>query len=338
MARPFGWLIVAEPTDQLDIETAELRSQLNVVRRFDEERSRFDADRMARRLAELDAFREAGLWNVRVLVGAADVEQLNVIAPMLVGAADLTSHPYRLRGPDRAMDLADALAATASYPADQAAVPFSATAGVLAALAGLPRREVPGMRILDVGYFDVTAEQPGDDWITLGTILDGKDRGVGAFGVPLSTLNRHALVTGATGSGKSQTVQAPARPAHQGQDPVAGDRAGQVRVRLDRRPDRRFRRRADAHQPSRPWSRAARGQPARARTRLPGPGPHRHGQGAVPGRVRRQGTVPADHVAGAAAGLRVLRLGPGERLAASPVPSYPPPSRRWPSFRPPPSR
>src|SRR6185437_33096 len=88
MARPFGWLVVAEPTDQLDVETAELRSQLNVVRRFDEERSRFDADRMARRLAELDTFREAGLWNVRVLVGAADLEQLNVIAPMLVGRAD----------------------------------------------------------------------------------------------------------------------------------------------------------------------------------------------------------------------------------------------------------
>ncbi|HEX9625233.1 MAG TPA: ATP-binding protein [Streptosporangiaceae bacterium] len=207
MARPFGWLVVAEPTDQLDIETAELRSQLNVVRRFDEERSRFDADRMARRLAELDAFREAGLWDVRVLVGATDIEQLNVIAPMLVGAADLTSHPYRLRGPDRALDLSDALAATGSYPADSASVPFSATAGVLAALAGLPRREVPGVRVLDVGYFDVTAEQPGKDWVTIGTILDGKDRSVGEFGVPLATLNRHALVTGATGSGKSQTVR-----------------------------------------------------------------------------------------------------------------------------------
>jgi hypothetical protein len=162
---------------------------------------------MARRLTELDAFREAGLWNVRVLVGATDIEQLNVIAPMLVGAADLTSHPYRLRGPDRALDLADALTATASYPADGASVPFAATAGVLAALAGLPRREVPGMRVLDVGYFDVTAEQPGEDWITLGVILDGKDRSVGEFGVPLATLNRHALVTGATGSGKSQTVR-----------------------------------------------------------------------------------------------------------------------------------
>ncbi|HUC59115.1 MAG TPA: ATP-binding protein [Streptosporangiaceae bacterium] len=207
MARPFGWLVVAEPTDLIDAETTELRSQLNVLRRFDEERSRFDADRMARRLAELDAYREAGLWNVRVLVGATDIEQLNVIAPMLVGAADLTSHPYRLRGPERAMDLADALTATYADPSDGGSVPFSATAGVLAALAGLPRREVPGVRILDVGYFDVTAEPLGEDSIGLGVILDGKDRPVGDFGVPLTTLNRHALITGATGSGKSQTVK-----------------------------------------------------------------------------------------------------------------------------------
>ncbi len=207
MARPFGWLVVAEPTDLIDAEIAELRSQLNAVRRFDEERARFEADRMTRRLFELDAFREAGLWNVRVLVGASDVDQLNVIAPMLVGAIDLTSHPYRLRGPERVMDLADALAATSASPADGSAVPFTATAGVLASLAGLPRREVPGVRVLDVGYFDVTAEPPADDEISLGAILDGKDRQVGELGVPLATLNRHALVTGATGSGKSQTVR-----------------------------------------------------------------------------------------------------------------------------------
>ena len=38
-------------------------------------------------------------------------------------------------------------------------------------------------------------------------ILDGLDRPVGEFAVPLPTLNRHALVTGATGAGKSQTVR-----------------------------------------------------------------------------------------------------------------------------------
>ena len=207
MARPFGWLVVAEPTAMIDAEIADLRAQLNVVRRFDEERSRFDADRAARRLAELDAFREAGLWDVRVLVGAADQEQLSVIAPMLVGSVDLTAHSYRLRGPERARDLADALAARSADQADDCAVPFAATAGVLAALAGLPRREVPGVRLLDVGYFDVTAEPADKDAVTIGTILDGQDRAVGQLGVPLATLNRHALVTGATGSGKSQTVR-----------------------------------------------------------------------------------------------------------------------------------
>jgi len=207
MTRPFGWLVVAEPTELIDAEIAELRSELNVLRRFDEEQSRFEAHRAASRLAELDAFREAGLLNVRVLVGAADAEQLSLIGPLLVGAADLSAHPYRLRVPERARDLADALAAKSADEADGSAVPFAATAGVLAALAGLPRREVPGVRVLDVGYFDVTAEPPGADDVIVGAILDGQDRPVGEFGVPLATLNRHALITGATGSGKSQTVR-----------------------------------------------------------------------------------------------------------------------------------
>ena len=58
------------------------------------------------------------------------------------------------------------------------------------------------------GYFDVTSETAGDGpAIELGAILDGQDRPVGAFRVPLATLNRHALIAGATGSGKSQTVR-----------------------------------------------------------------------------------------------------------------------------------
>ncbi len=207
MGRPFGWLVVAEPTDLLAAEIAELRNQLNVLRRFDEERSRFDADRAVSRLAELDAYGAAGLWNVRVLVGAADPEQLRLIAPMLIGSADLSAHSYRLRGPEAAMDLADALAAMSTDSADGARVPFAATAGVLAALAGLPRREVPGVRLLEAGYFDVTAEPSGPDEIAVGAILDGQDREVGEFGVPRATLNRHALITGATGSGKSATVR-----------------------------------------------------------------------------------------------------------------------------------
>ena len=207
MGRPFGWLIVADPTELLDAETAELRNQLTVLRRYEDEHARFEAGRAERRLAELDAFREAGLWNVRVLAGAATEQDLRLIAPVLVGSADLSAHPYRLRCPDGAQEFADVLATKLADPADSSMVPFGATAGVLAALTGLPRQEVPGVRVMRPGYFDVTSEVGGEQSIELGKILDGQDRAVGTLRVPLATLNRHALVTGATGSGKSQTIR-----------------------------------------------------------------------------------------------------------------------------------
>jgi hypothetical protein len=207
MTRPFGWLVVAEPTDLIDAEIAELRTQLNVLRRYDEERARLDVERSERRLAELDAFREAGLWNVRVLAGAASEEELSLLAPVLVGSVGLAGHPYRLRSAEGVHELADALVVKLADERDGSEVPFAATAGALAALTGLPRGEVPGVRVLEPGCFDVTSETRDGPSIDLGEILDGQDRPVGTFRVPLATLNRHALVAGATGAGKSQTVR-----------------------------------------------------------------------------------------------------------------------------------
>jgi uncharacterized protein len=216
MGRPFGWLVVAEPTDRLDADVAELRQQVTVLRQHDEERFRFDAQLAERRLAELDAFREAGLWTVRVLAGAATPDELALLAPVLAGAVDLGHHPYRLGPAQAARPLAEALAATAQGPEAGAAAPFGATAGVLTALAGLPHQEVPGLRVLDAGYFDLTSETgarpgpadgPATAPLSLGAILDAANQPVGEFGVPTPTLNRHALVTGATGAGKSQTVR-----------------------------------------------------------------------------------------------------------------------------------
>jgi uncharacterized protein len=252
--RPFGWLVVAEPTGLLDAEVAGLRAQVTVLGQHDEERLRSGTDKAKRRLAELDAFREAGLWVVRVLVGAAAPGELARLAPVLAGSADLGHHPYRLGTGLEPRSFASALAAKAEDRAAGAGVPFLATAGVLAALAGLPRREVPGLRVFGVSQFDVTSETgTGEIWtgeagtgeagtgeagageagmaetpagarggggtgarapgpgsgapVSLGVILDAQDRPAGEFLLPLQTLNRHALVTGATGAGKSQTVR-----------------------------------------------------------------------------------------------------------------------------------
>jgi hypothetical protein len=210
LGRPFGWLVVAVPTDLLEPEVAELRAESTVLRQHDEERARFGAERAQRRLAELDSFAEAGLWEVRVLVGAAGPAELALIAPVLAGSVDLGHHPYRLSaGAPAPARLAEALAAKYDDPASGARVPFPATAGVLAALAGLPRHEVPGLRLPGPAQFDLTSEAGGEGEPTagLGDVLDGQDRPVGEFRVPLATVNRHTLVTGATGAGKSQTVR-----------------------------------------------------------------------------------------------------------------------------------
>ncbi|ROO91107.1 DNA helicase HerA-like ATPase [Actinocorallia herbida] len=198
LGRPFGWLVAAEPRTEpeLDEEVRAVRHELRMARR--DEQGGFE--RLERRLAELDAYREGALWDVRVLAGAASHADLERVAPVLVGSVELGHHPYRLRTGRGAHTLREALAGA------EDGFPFSATAGVLAPLAGLPRREVPGVRVLDSGSFDVTSETPPGG-LVLGDILDGRDRPVGAFTVPLETLNRHAFVTGATGSGKSQTVR-----------------------------------------------------------------------------------------------------------------------------------
>jgi hypothetical protein len=212
MGRPFGWLLIAEQCGEqvLKDEVTDLQYELQVQRRGDDGLA---VERLERRMAELDAFQEAGLWSVRVLAGAASAPELDQIAPVLVGSVEMSHHPYRLRSGQRAVRFHEAVHVDTQ---DQdLKSPFIATAGALAALAGLPRREVPGLRVLDAGNFDVTSEvggEPGSpvdgrEGPALGAILDGQDRQVGTFTVPLPTLNRHVFVTGSTGAGKSQTVR-----------------------------------------------------------------------------------------------------------------------------------
>lgn len=280
LSRPFGWFVIADRCEEgaIDREIRDLQFEQQRYSRADH--LRLEADQAERRVSELETYGEAGLWNVRVLAGAASQEELGQIAPVLVGSVEMNHHPYRLRSGVRAIGFAAALAADAQLadarPGAAGAAgapgapgapepsgagggsgarmtsgargiagtrgvsgtrgmsgapgfrsPFAVTAGALPALAGLPRREVPGLRVVETGYFDVTAEtaktadtygarDAGGDAgtpvaalppIELGAILDGQDRRVGALTVPRATLNRHVFVTGATGAGKSQTVR-----------------------------------------------------------------------------------------------------------------------------------
>jgi hypothetical protein len=147
MRRPFGWLVVAEPTDLLAAETAELRTELDILGRHRNQRTGAAVERTERRLAELNDFADAGLWSARVLAGASSQDELGVLAPLLAGAVDLGLYRYRLRSGQGALRLADALSLHTQDAVDGAQSPFFVTAGMITALAGLPRLGLPGLSV-----------------------------------------------------------------------------------------------------------------------------------------------------------------------------------------------
>jgi len=86
--------------------------------------------------------------------------------------------------------------------------PFFASSRLVSALARVPAREVPGVRFTLRPRFDVTPEtEPSAHGITAGVVLDWNRMPAGPLPIPLTSLNRHVFVCGATGAGKSQTVR-----------------------------------------------------------------------------------------------------------------------------------
>ena len=86
--------------------------------------------------------------------------------------------------------------------------PFYASTDLIAALTRPPEREMPGIRLALRPDFDVTQEPAaGREAVDVGEILDRNHRPAGPLVLPLDSLNRHVFVSGATGSGKSQTVR-----------------------------------------------------------------------------------------------------------------------------------
>ncbi|MFR9793858.1 ATP-binding protein [Streptomyces sp. MB22_4] len=213
----FAWLVLAEPVpyERLERERGALAVRLPRLRqRESSEADRVAAERAEARYRELTRALATGVWNVRVLVGAERPESALASAALLCGAGDLDDLPYVLVPARCPVPLADALAvsapaATGSGP--PGTTPFIATAELVAALARPPERELPGIRTVAPNRFDVTADDPGEgavaDGFLIGDILDESLSAAGRLHVSRSTLNRHAFVCGATGSGKSQTVR-----------------------------------------------------------------------------------------------------------------------------------
>ncbi|MFI8883958.1 ATP-binding protein [Streptomyces sp. NPDC053813] len=213
----FAWLLLAEPLpyERLEQERAALSVQLPRLRqRENSAPDRVAAERAEARYRELTRARATGVWNVRVLVGAEQPGPALAAAALLCGSGDLDELPYVLVPVRRPVPLADALSTiipATDGPGPPGSTPFVAPAELVAALARPPERELPGIRTVAPNSFDVTsddtAEATATDGFLIGEILDESLSAAGRVHVSRSTLNRHAFVCGATGSGKSQTVR-----------------------------------------------------------------------------------------------------------------------------------
>ncbi|MEV7161392.1 ATP-binding protein [Streptomyces microflavus] len=208
----FAWLVVAEPLTADRLEQERMALGLQIPRLRQRENSAVDRlalERAEARHRELTLALGTGLWNVHVLVGGRDTDSTHAAAALLCGAGELDDLPYLLAPARDPATLRQALARTTLSAEVPGSSPFQAPADLVAALAGPPARELPGIRTIAPNTFDVTADDGdgAEDGFTLGRILDESLHPSAELRITRSTLNRHAFVCGATGSGKSQTVR-----------------------------------------------------------------------------------------------------------------------------------
>jgi uncharacterized protein len=197
-AGAFGWLVVAEPVSarRLGVLAEEIGLRQHVAER---EADRFperavEAQRLKERHSEFLRGESGGFWRITVLAGGTDEAGAARVAGLFCAATDLSGLPYAL-----------------SPAPPVKPEPFYGSTELLAALVRPPEAEVPGVRFALRPDFDVTPETQGTGiegtGIELGQVLDRNLRPAGPFTISTDSLNRHVLVCGATGAGKSQTVR-----------------------------------------------------------------------------------------------------------------------------------
>lgn len=224
VGQPFAWLVIAEPLTETVVD-AELLALANDIPRL-RLRENLETDRVALERAEA-RFRElsragiSGLWNIHILVGALTATAARSAAAQLCTAADIDRLPYALTPIATDQSIGTFEEAWFQQGArGQARSPFSGGTDLLAALTAPPAHELPGIRLLEANPFDVTPEDSARGGMDLGTALDRAYEPAGPFSVGRATLNRHAFVCGATGSGKSQTTRWLLEQMASSEDPV----------------------------------------------------------------------------------------------------------------------
>jgi uncharacterized protein len=196
---PWAIAFLAKPASELEIKKRIDEISLKVpglTQRSSQAEAARQLEYIEKELDLLDEIKSFGGWELTTFIGANSEALARSIAGLVAFTDDLLSFPVCFGRP---------LASSEQAVTDPSRHVMFISHQVLGALVHPPSVEIPGLRAYRAPQFDVVPEQTGD--IELGRILDMFDQPVGSLKVSRDTLNRHAFVTGATGSGKSQTVR-----------------------------------------------------------------------------------------------------------------------------------
>ena len=203
----FAWIVLASPIPTVEVRALSQALALQIPslrsKAGNSEQYAVDLEREEHRYRELRRAERRGLWSVHLLVGAPDADATRRLGALVCGSFHFDWLPYTLAPIGDTDSLATLL--EQSVDDELGTSPFEASTDLLAAVATPPRMEVPGVRLRRRPNFDVSPETTGE--VLLGTILDRAGRSAGSMPISHEALNRHALVCGATGSGKSQTIR-----------------------------------------------------------------------------------------------------------------------------------
>ena len=197
--QPFAWLSIAEPITTQRTQAALDDAHYEHTPHADDADKSLRAGLKARHLrawhTELAQTLAAGRWNAQFAVAGTDLSPTRRAARLLSACGDLHQIAYRLKPCDQPTNFAEILTRAG----------HDVSPKLLTAIARPPIREIPGVRMIEHPHLDLTPETEGP--IGVGAVLDSTGTPVGELRVSTATLNRHVLVAGATGSGKTQTVR-----------------------------------------------------------------------------------------------------------------------------------
>jgi DNA helicase HerA-like ATPase len=179
-------------------------------------------DLLQQHIERLQAARSGGWWRAAVYVAAESDAALETVTGALRGICsgrasaldplrDLRLPPWRVRPAaiqGQVLRLVPA-AGEQGHPLGPSydALATCVSSDELSVLVNLPRRDVPGLTMRDVGEFALSAAGTAEPAVRLGSVQDSFGRALDAVTVTAGALNRHVFVTGMTGYGKTTTAK-----------------------------------------------------------------------------------------------------------------------------------